>query len=122
MKRLLLVPIAVSTLALAGCNKHPVASKLATPSELAPALNKAFDSAKPELKSSANSISDSIQSKDFNKVYVESLALGDSKDLNFEQRQTAAQVNASALQELVKAAAQGDARANEFLKAYRQTR
>lgn len=106
----------------AGCDRTvPPPSPLAV-EELPAAFQTAFSKAKPEVKELASQFVASVQAKDYSKAFAELQNLTSQPALSKEQVSvtTGALLTVNSL--LQEAQAQGDVKATETIKYYRETK
>jgi hypothetical protein len=111
----------LSLLAVAGCHKNEPPAALA-PEQGPAAVQKAFEGATLEARSLASGLADSMRDKDFPKALTHLDDLDDRRDLTGDQRLTSVRARLLVMQQLAAAAASGDVRAAEVLKAYRASK
>jgi hypothetical protein len=106
---------------LSGCGKGDGA-RLASPEQIPAAMAKAFDGAKPDLKTEAWDVAEAVKEKNYPKAFMVSQALMENREMTTGQRQAAAQASAMLLGKLTEAANGGNAEAAEVLKNYKRSR
>jgi hypothetical protein len=107
--------------ALVGCGKGGPPTPLSA-DQVPAAISKAFSSAKPDLKELADRAVSSLQAEEPGKALLVLEGICAAPDLTKEQRDVASRAVLGLNEQLQAAAAKGDARAVEFLKARQATK
>lgn len=102
-----------------GCNRtSPPPTPLAL-EELPAALDKAFGTAKPDLKDLANQVVAAVQAGDYSKAFLTIQTLASRPGLTKEQLSVTSRATLTVNGLLESAQAKGDAKAAQTLKTYR---
>lgn len=105
-----------------GCNR-PVPPPTPLPAaEFPSAMEKAFATAKPDLKELATQVVNAVQAKEFTKAYALIQTLATKPELNKEQRTVTSRGTLTVNELLQAAQAQGDQKAAQTLKFIRENK
>ena len=105
-----------------GCDQSSAPPTAMAVEELPAVFAKAFSQAKPEAKELANQIVASVQAKDYSKSYLDLQSLLGRPDLTKQQVSVTSSALLTVNALLQAAQAQGDAKAAETIKIYRDTK
>ena len=105
-----------------GCDQSSAPPVALTVEELPAVFAKAFSQAKPEAKELASQIVASVQGKDYSKGYFDLQSLLGTPDLTKQQVSVTSSALLTVNTLLQAAQAQGDSRAAETIKIYRETK
>jgi hypothetical protein len=113
--------LVVVSLAL-GCSHHDAPLEPLSSAELAPALEKAFTKAKPEVRDLITQAITAVQAQDYSKAFLQLNKLQSQPDLTQEQSTVLARGILTLNGLLQSAQSKGDANAAQTLKNYDQNK